>query len=405
MNYFHKNTSFCYNQYYRIESEYLLPQFDDIEMKLIPILARLELTGILFDRVKCEQIRTVLLNRLDEIENRAYLLAGRSFQITNNQDVYKVFFQELKLVHPLAGMQGEKQCLTSVRKDVLETVLSTTKDPKFQELVNLLLEFRKINRILTKDIAQLHRSGGIKLDSLTKQDDIRLHVSCNTHTCTGRIAINQPNLQSLPKQFALGEGNICIRNTIKAEDGFVLVSADYRQIELRIIAHLAKDEQLISILNGGGDVFCMIASQMNNISKEMVSAEQRQSAKSVCYGILYGMGAETLAIKNNYPKDQAEQLIKQFRSFFKTTSTYIAQIEMDAKKNGFVTTISGRKRYLKGINSLSAEKNSAAARQATNTTVQVLKPVYMNIMCICIYVYMYIYVYIYIISYVIYIYI
>lgn len=244
----------------------------------------------------------------------------------------------------------------------------------------------------------------------------RIYSISQTHTATGRVSFAEPNLQNVPKDFdislpttiaespppgawdkrssskrgkrrvsrqsamSIGPGSsstvaapkfsVSMRNAFVPFKNGVLFAADYSQLELRLIAHLAKDERLLKILNGGGDVFRMIAGELYRVPAESIKDGQRQHAKQVCYGIIYGIGAKALGDQLGLTEEEAALFIDKFTSRYIGVKKYLKDTVEKCKKQGFVKTVTGRKRFLPAINSPNVHAYSQAARQAVNTTVQ-----------------------------------
>lgn len=244
----------------------------------------------------------------------------------------------------------------------------------------------------------------------------RIHSLSQTHTATGRVSFAEPNLQNVPKDFditlpttiaeslppgawnerssskrgqrrgnrrstmnmkpgssSIGNGPnyaVSMRNAFVPFKNGVLFAADYSQLELRLIAHLANDERLRKILNGGGDVFKMIAGELFRVPAESIKDDQRQHAKQVCYGIIYGIGAKALGEQLCLTEEEAALFIDKFTSRYVGVKRYLKETVEECKKQGFVKTVTGRKRFFPAINSPNVHAHSQAARQAVNTTVQ-----------------------------------
>lgn len=215
----------------------------------------------------------------------------------------------------------------------------------------------------------------------------RIYTTSQIHTATGRVSFAEPNLQNVPRDFEIDFAgcrpqeargidsasdmiSVSMRTTFVPFEGGVMLAADYSQLELRLIAHLASDLRLIKLLNSGGDVFKMIAGSLNGVEPTAVSDVQRQQAKQVCYGIIYGIGPKSLGEQLKVSEDDASVFIEKFKSRFSGIKKYLKTTVEKCKKDGFVLTVTKRRRYLPGINSTNAHARSQAERQAVNTTVQ-----------------------------------
>ena len=353
---------------FRLKEKELFGPFQDIEMAIIPVLGLIEVTGLGFDSAVCTRFNASIEARMALLQEKAYDLAGREFSLTNPQSVSHVLFEVLKLPHPSesagAGAgQARKILGSSGRRPVRNRqALSTSKAVLLQlnhPIANLVLEWRKLARLQTTVIFQLKR-----IERLCSDGSYRLFISCNTFTATGRIAVHDPNLQNLPKTFtmivpvdkAFGslllsapihprevEIRVALRDTIAASSGMVLLSADYCQLEMRILAHLSQDPGLLRVLNGHNDVFRMIASEWLEVPVAQVTPRDRQNTKTVCYGIVYGMGPGKLAMDSNICIEEATALIASFRRKFPTMTQYINQTTTDCRVHGYVLTMSKRR--------------------------------------------------------------
>lgn len=294
----------------------------------------------------------------------------------------------------------------STNKDVLEKL------KPLHPLPGLIIEWRRINSALTKVVFPLQKEKCLN----TRLNMPRIHSMSQTHTATGRVSFAEPNLQNVPKDFditlpttiaespppgvwderssskrgkrratrqstlnvtpgpnstgAAPNFAVSMRNAFVPFKNGVLLAADYSQLELRLIAHLANDERLRKILNGGGDVFRMIAGELYRVPAESIKDDRRQHAKQVCYGIIYGIGAKALGGQLGLAEEEAALFIDKFTSRFVGVKKYLKETVEQCKKQGYVKTVTGRKRFLPAINSPNVHAHSQAARQAVNTTVQ-----------------------------------
>lgn len=353
---------------------------------------------------------------LNAVVNAPFFFASDYLTLT---PLLQVLFVELKLPHDEDGQATKRKTLGVTRRGKSRATkhLSTSKDvleklKPLHPLPGLIMEWRRINTALTKVVFPLQKEKCLN----TRLNMSRIHSLSQTHTATGRVSFAEPNLQNVPKDFditlpttiaespppeawnerycskrgqrggnrrnktsvkpgssAVGTGPkyaVSMRNAfVPFKDG-VLFAADYSQLELRLIAHLAKDERLRRILNGGGDVFKMIAGELFREPSESVKDAQRQHAKQVCYGIIYGIGAKALGEQLSLTEEEAASFIDRFTSRYAGVKRYLKETVELCKKNGFVRTITGRKRFLPAINSSNSHAQSQAARQAVNTTVQ-----------------------------------
>ena len=387
-----------------LESESLQKPFKETEMPSVMSLARMEMNGIGFSLDECERQKGILQERMLTLEQEAYQLARRTFSLTNARDVSTVLFHELGITPPQSdgsvkttgklrgGKQGRRLVQFSTAKDVLEKL------QRHHRLPGVILEWRRINNAVTRTMYPIQKVR--QFNAMLGTD--RIHAVCQTHTATGRVAVCDPNLQNVPKEFDIGTAvtmttspcsvrvvsrqgkiqclpypvktitatSICMRNFFTASFGALLLAADYSQLELRLIAHLSQDKKLKSILSSGGDVFKMIASQWLSVEIEQVSAKERQQAKQICYGMIYGIGASALAEQLRVSEGEAIRFIDSFKAQYSGLKSYLRETITKCQQCGYVETLLGRKRYLPAIHSTNLLAKSQAERQAVNTTIQ-----------------------------------
>ncbi|KAM9278037.1 DNA polymerase theta [Cariama cristata] len=413
-----------------LQKENLTDVFSKVEMPTHYCLALLELNGIGFSTTAYETQKQVMQAKLSEIEAKAYQLAGHSFSLTSLDDIAEVLFLELKL--PQNGdvkVQGNKKTLGYTRRATakgnrvrLSKQFSTTKDvleklKTLHPLPGLILEWRRINNAITKVVFPLQREK--RLNSALGME--RIYPVSQTHTTTGRITFTEPNIQNVPRDFEIemptvveesppsrAHGNVnscavsggrCRKRSsilpnglkVQAEDrsdirgipfsvsmrhafvpfpGGLILAADYSQLELRILAHLSCDCRLIQALNGGTDVFKSIAAEWKMIDPEAVGDRTRQQAKQICYGIIYGIGAKSLGEQMGIDENEAANYIESFKSRYTGLDKFLRETVRSCRRDGFVQTILGRRRYLPAIKDPNPYSKAHAERQAVNTTVQ-----------------------------------
>ncbi|CAG9838529.1 unnamed protein product [Diabrotica balteata] len=317
----------------------------DLETNIIPCLAKIELDGIRVNKNALTSLLNTVKCQISNTEKKAYALAGRKFNFLSSADVAKV----------LGMFRGKK---TSTRKQVLEKNQHPISD--------LVLQWRKLHSVLTKTIYPL----------IPAVQNDRIHGRYITHTATGRITMHEPNLQNIPKDFQvvnpLTKENVDIscRKAFDAPVDYMLLSADYCQLELRLLTHFSQDKLLCKIMGEPGDVFRTVAAKWNKITEEEVTESTRQHAKHICYGIIYGMGNRTLAEQLNMDEDDAAEFMETFRNTYPGIKTFIHNTIENCKVTGYVETINGRRRFLPNINENDSTKRGHAERQAVNTTIQ-----------------------------------
>ena len=325
--------------------------FHEIEMPLMPVLAEMEMNGVLIDTRSLAETSSILTARMEELERRIYELAGRQFNIASPRQVGDILFGELKIIEkPKKTKTG--QYVTS------EEVLQTLKGK--HEIVADILAHRGLKKLL-----------GTYVDALPKLINPRtgrIHTSFNqTVTATGRLSSSDPNLQNIPVR---GEDGKEIRRAFIPEPGSLFFSADYSQIELRVMAHLSGDKNMIEAFREGHDIHAATAAKIYKETIDSVTRDQRTKAKRANFGIIYGITVWGLADRLNIGRDEAKQLIDGYFETFPHVHDYMEQAKETARARGYVETLFGRRRYLPDINSRNATVRGFAERNAINAPIQ-----------------------------------
>lgn len=329
----------------------LLKLFEEIEMPLEGPLVRMERYGIELDLKYLKKLDDTLSDRLEKISKKIYKMAGREFNIASPSQVGEVLFTDLKL--SAAGIKRGKSGAISTAADVLEKLQGR------HEIVDAILEHREISKLLNTYVQALPK--------LVAADG-RVHTSYNqVVAATGRLSSQDPNLQNIPVRTELGRD---IRRAFVAADGYKLLSCDYSQIELRIVAHLAQDKKLIEIFEQGLDVHAATAAEIHGVPLEKVTKEMRYSAKQVNFGIIYGMGAWGMAERTGLAREEARAFIDKYFSTFSGVANYLEETKAIAKKMGYVETMFGRRRYIPEMNSGVAQVRASGERMAVNMPIQ-----------------------------------
>ena len=386
-----------------LQAEGLHDSFLKLEMPSLVVLAKMELNGIGFSPEECTNQRDVLQRRVSELENEAYSLARHTFSLSSPEDVASVLFLELKLPSGADLSKHQRTLGTTTRRMTKKRVqhLSTAKDvlekiKPLHPLPGVVLEWRRISSTMSKMVYPLFKEA-VAHEEL---ECFRIHADVQIHTATGRVTMSDPSLQMVPKEFDIGSktrpdhppllsdsqcleaedaekasmivepSSVCMRNVFQPFPGAVFLTADYSQLELRILAHMSGDAKLRRFLNGRGDVFKMIAGEWLGMSASDVTSKQRQDAKQVCYGMVYGIGAKALGEQLGITDNEASQFMETFKSKYPTMKKFISKTVQDCRNTGYVTTLLGRKRFLPGIHSTNVHARSQAERQAVNTTIQ-----------------------------------
>ena len=325
--------------------------FYEIEMPLMPVLAEMEMNGVRLDTESLAQTSKELTERMNDIEHEIYELAGHSFNISSPRQVGDVLFGELKIVEkPKKTKTG--QYVTS--EEVLQQLHA--KHP----IVGKILDFRGLKKLLSTYVDNL--------PTLINRRTGHIHTSFNQCiTATGRLSSSDPNLQNIPVR---GEDGKEIRKAFVPEPGCLFFSADYSQIELRVMAHLSGDEAMIEAFRNGYDVHAATAAKVYKKDIKDVERDERTKAKRANFGIIYGITVFGLAERLDISRDEARQLIDGYFETFPRVKDYMEQAKETARRQGYVTTLLGRRRYLPDIKSANATVRGFAERNAINAPIQ-----------------------------------
>ena len=325
--------------------------FYNIEMPLMPVLAEMEMNGVCLDTESLAETSKQFTNRMNEIEARIYELAGERFNIASPKQVGEILFDKLKIVEK-AKKTKKGQYVTS------EEVLQQLRNK--HEIVADILEHRGLKKLI-----------GTYIDALPKLINPKtghIHTSFNqTITATGRLSSSDPNLQNIPIR---GEDGKEIRKAFIPEKGCLFFSADYSQIELRVMAHLSQDPQMTEVFREGKDLHAATAANIYKKPIEEVTRDERTKSKRANFGIIYGITVFGLAERLDIPRDEAKMLIDGYFETFPQVHDYMEKSKEVARKQGYVTTLFGRRRYLPDINSHNATVRGFAERNAINAPIQ-----------------------------------
>ena len=325
--------------------------FYNIEMPLMPVLAEMEMNGVCLDTESLAETSKQFTNRMNEIEARIYELAGEHFNIASPKQVGEILFDKLKIVDK-AKKTKTGQYVTS------EEVLQQLRNK--HEIVADILEHRGLKKLI-----------GTYIDALPKLINPKtghIHTSFNqTITATGRLSSSDPNLQNIPIR---GEDGKEIRKAFIPEPGCLFFSADYSQIELRVMAHLSQDQQMVEVFREGKDLHAATAANIYKKPIEEVTRDERTKSKRANFGIIYGITVFGLAERLDIPRDEAKMLIDGYFETFPQVHDYMEKSKEVAREKGYVTTLFGRRRYLPDINSHNATVRGFAERNAINAPIQ-----------------------------------
>ena len=325
--------------------------FTDIEMPLLPVLARMERNGVCLDTAALEETGRNFTERMQQLETEIYELAGHEFTITSPKQVGAVLFDELQIS---AKVKKTKTGQYSTSEEVLETLRD--KHP----IVEKILQHRALKKLLSTYVEALPK--------LINPETGHIHTSFNQAvTATGRLSSSNPNLQNIPVR---GEDGREIRRAFVPEEGEVFFSADYSQIELRIMAHLSEDEHMVADFNSGLDIHAATAARIFHKTVEEVDRDERRKAKTANFGIIYGISAFGLSERMSVSRAEAKELIENYFSTYPKVREYMNESIERAKETGYITTQFGRRRYLADINAGNATVRGYAERNAVNAPIQ-----------------------------------
>jgi len=333
----------------KLGEEGLLDIYLNVEMPLMPVLADMEMAGIKIDTALLKSLSDEVFAEVESIQQRIFFLAGEEFNINSPKQLGTILFQSL-------GLTPTKKTKTgfSTGVEVLEDLC------EFHELPREVLEYRSLTKLKSTYLDTL--------PLLVNAQTGRLHTSFNqTATATGRLSSTDPNLQNIPVR---GEWGKRIRRAFITEPGNVLISADYSQVELRILAHLSKDENLIAAFREEEDVHTRTAAELFGVRPDQVTSEMRRTAKTVNFGVIYGISAFGLSESLNVERKDAEKYIRQYFERHPGVSEYIKNSLKEAKEKGYVTTLFGRKRPVPELQSRNRTIQQQGERLAVNSPIQ-----------------------------------
>ncbi len=327
----------------------------DFEMSLLPVVAKMEEHGISLDTKKIEAYNKEAIKELEELQKNIHECAGEEFNVRSPQQLGDILFEKMK-VQDIVGIKKVKKTKTgySTNSAVLEKI-------KDLPIGKALLRFRHLSKL---------QSG--YLESLPKEvspvtNKIHTHYLQNG-TATGRLSSHKPNLQNIPMKT--DDGARIRESFIPSTNDSVLISADYSQIELRVLAHFCRDEVLLETFRNDEDVHTATAAKVYGISMDEITREQRSSAKAVNFGLLYGMGPRHLSQETGMVFADAQKFIKQYFETFPSVQNFLNEQVEDARKSGYVKTLAGRKRFLPDLESSNGMLKNAAENMALNTPIQ-----------------------------------
>jgi DNA polymerase-1 len=332
----------------KLEKQNLWELFAELETPLLPILAEMELVGIKVDTGLLQELSQEFSKKIAELEKEIYKLAGQEFNINSPKQLGEILFDKLQLPH---GRKTKTGYSTDV--GVLERL-------SFHELPQAVLVHRNLSKLQSTYVD--------KLASLVHPKTGRVHSSFNqTVTATGRLSSSNPNLQNIPVRTEEGQR---IRQAFVPEKGHVFVAGDYSQIDLRVLAHYSQDKALLEAFRAGQDVHNRTAAEIFFVSPLLITPQMRRVAKTINFGIVYGMSSFGLASQLNLSRKEAQTFIDRYFKHYPGVQQFMEDIVKQAKKDHYVTTLLNRIRYLPDINSTNRTSREFAERTAINTPIQ-----------------------------------
>ena len=324
--------------------------FEEVEIPLIPVLSQMERNGVLVDVEQLRRQSEELAEKIGKIEQEAHQVAGEVFNLGSPKQIQRILFEKLQLPVKSRTPKGQPSTAEAVLQELALDF----------PLPRLILEFRGMSK--------LKSTYTDKLPELIDPDTGRIHTSYHQAvTATGRLSSSDPNLQNIPVRTAEGRR---IRQAFVAGEGNRIVSADYSQIELRIMAHLSDDERLLAAFAGGEDVHRATAAEVFGVPLEQVTQEQRRSAKAINFGLIYGMSAFGLARQLGIERGAAQAYVERYFERYPGVKRFMDDTREQARQQGYVETVFGRRLYLPEINAGNAQRRQYAERTAINAPMQ-----------------------------------
>ncbi len=318
-------------------------------MPILPVLYEMEQLGITVNLQELKIFLEEVQEKIDEITKDIYASAGETFNIRSAQQLGEILFKKLQLPTTKSTKGGQ----ASTSHEVLEKLLGS------HPIIDALQEYRKFEKMRSTYLEPLQK---------LSDDDGRIRTTFNQWgTATGRLSSSNPNLQNIPIRGALG---LRMRSCFTAKPNHLLISADYSQVELRVLAHFSKDKNLSQAFLNQEDIHTRTASLLYEVNLDEVNADMRRHAKTINFGLLYGMGARKLAQDLKISQQEAKKFMQIYFSRFEKIKEFYDQVENFAREHAHVITISGRKRLLHNIHSKDQREKALAERQAVNTLIQ-----------------------------------
>ncbi len=343
--------------------------YEQVEKPLIPIVDQMEKNGVKIDKDFFKKLSEKYHIELEKLGKSIWKEAGVEFNIASPKQLGEILFDKMGLV-PESGVRMKKTAggARSTKESELEKMRGS------HPIIDMILQHRELSKLLSTYI-----------DTLPTMADEKDRIHSTFHqagTTTGRIASNDPNLQNIPIKTELGRQ---VRHGFVAEKGYKLMSFDYSQIELRIAAILSKDQKMIDIFKKGTDIHTGVAAEVFKVSEKEVTKEMRRQAKVINFGILFGMGVNALKMNLGSTRAEAQEFLNRYFETFQELAVYLERVKIEAKRDGYTTTMFGRRRYFEGLKSALPFIRAAAERMAINAPIQGTEADLVKIAMVCVY--------------------
>lgn len=335
----------------RINEADLTQVFEELEVPLIKVLADIELAGVKLDKEILQKLQDTVVKRIKLLQKKIWQTAGEEFNINSTLQLREILYEKLKL--PTVGITKTQSGYSTAAAE-----LDKLRDK--HEIIVWLEDYRELTKLLNTYIK--------KLPEMIDEKTGRVYALFNQAvTATGRLSSSDPNLQNIPIRTDLGKE---IRAAFVAERGYLLVKADYAQIELRIAAHISQDEKMLAAFKAGEDIHRSTAAWVHGVELDEVTDKMRRAAKSLNFGVLYGMGPNKFSQEADVSREEARSFIERYKEQYAGVTVFIKETIRQAQERGYVETTMGRRRYLPEINSRNPSIRAAAERAAYNFPIQ-----------------------------------
>jgi DNA polymerase-1 len=338
---------------------------DNLELPLIPVLAHMELSGIRLNKIIFQGISVQITKKIELLEKTIHELAGENFNINSPKQLAEILFFKLKL--PVENIKKGKTGYSTASGEL-------KKLESQHKIIAKIEEYRELFKLKTTYLDAL---------PLLVEPDGRIHARFNQAVAaTGRLSSSDPNLQNIPIRTQIGQ---VMRTAFEAQNGWKFVAADYSQIDLRVVAHVAGDQKMIALFHAGEDIHKATAAEINKVTLSQVTETMRRRAKELNFGVIYGMGTFGFSERTGISREEAKKFIDAYFEKFSGVAAYMRNTRESVKKLGYVETETGRRRYIPEINSPNFQVQSGAERMAINMPIQGLSADIVKLAMIAVY--------------------